>query len=1615
MLISSNRSQLSQGRLKDGSGNAHGHSRNYTPSKSAFVARSGGNSTNKGGSVRDIEIRRTQIYSENGNVTKNPWDVESYDRPEDILLPGNYDLGIPREHMEALRAVLDRVDPDDEDEEDEDQAHPLADIMFRYWGTEPNPRDKLLQLAEKVQEESKKTDDLGEICKNLGLPAPLTVKHDLAVAMLREMFGRRPPPKGYFESFLDEFGLTGLKEYFFPLKPKKSQSKWRFGIELKDPNREIQPLSENALRGYVGVPYYDHLEELSRIHPENARRILTVIHRIYTPPILYVDLHPDKEPTDQQLYNDSENLKKAQCDIFKKFIDTYPDLKWPVDDEGFLDIYNKWYPEDKAEEVNSLPEIMKQSYGSGRRLSAPNFHYRFIAVPAVSCAAALATGSLLQRGISALAGMVGGINGQMMVENYVGSKLCGAVVGLLTWAGMTGDLSVKGDVFSVALKNFIENGLEDPRELMSAVYSGLIPKDEVKRGIEKFVVHCTLTAFQRAMRLANDSKGIDAWNLLTKQVRKVAEVCLPICGASVYRIMYFVAGDLAVSDDLPAAHGYEVLGSEISGDKEDPYDDYSRLYQEGREMVGLPEPNRELYERNAMLFTTFCLQAFGNMKGFKRVSDEPINKYEDFKREMKERNIPDEDWDNLKDEPMMPSTLDDVEKFASELEETNGKFKRITLEREYGFDPLNEFMGETEEQKTTRMQIELQEARDALVDISRPQGYKLEMAKAISIFMYLREEWLLPRYTAFLKKQCTEFIASEIENHAGNIDEKIKEFDVAPKYTEEIKTDAMFLLAQRLYKDGKLDHDKVLDMARATGIADQVALDACSVALFQDLKKEVEEWDLTAVTSDMIKGIKQRYRCKDLVFVNAICEVIKQSVSQAKKEMINARNKLNWNLVEKHMSMLLKGRKAVVNAAASTIDCKLWYRLEQAFRYNLPFAEHEFTKDEIIGTGIIAKLPNQDWQLADPPPKKSELQIAKEEFEADLKDAEPLEIVGEDNETPLHLQMKLSELVEKGEIDPQFECIPTEFHVGDRPKEPEYELEELKPVDEFADGRPIINSKLAYACWVVYCYRKRGVNDEDAKTVLTIFPFLEKLMERTDRDWRRLYARQRLRQKDSLGSKVDWEEELDCDKATAAEICSVTYEENLLKRTGAFVEHIEDDIGDVQDSYFNPFDPSIYNRMNYLYSEKIPSDLEMENIKKLHSFFKLSPEKIEEIHTKCFSFALDQHCGQLMKESVKDWSKVVEEQVKPLAKQLLISDEPLDMILRKAEYDYLTREANRLMMDRVPGKDFLERAEFIVSEFKRLNVLTASDGKLKQKFSIKAQTSVFMEEIMSAFIISHCDLYEKVDQTKLDEMCAVYGLFREDRKELLNKLGRKFYHKFLKQFKEEELTMDCMKEVKHLQKTYEFENVDLEKVFATHVAHRIKEWYDPESGLEAMKKLVIILHGEDFRKIIPFERSRRIHWFINIIKDCIEDGEDKAETRVFTYTPDEFFELQFKGGEENFDNLQGVINTSSRILTLSPEEYREARIIAAEEHGAIYLETVLHLLKGKDGIYAADQAMSKFIRALSIAPSDALPVIKKELPKINDYEVLRKVVMMLPCSDATLAKGIKLIDSLEKA
>ncbi|GFE53060.1 arginine N-methyltransferase 6-like, putative [Babesia ovis] len=1572
----------------------------------------GSDALSLGGGVTNVrEVRRHTKHNDIDDITDDPLaDDGTFDGAVDS---GFHETGLSPKQYEALKTMLDTIYPVEEGG-DEDEGRPLSSVYLKYWSLKPNDRDIMMRNVEEIMMAVEKGEDEAEACKKLGLPEPLRLKPELMAAMIKDRFNLKEGPKPFWQSFSASLGLDKLFAYISGDRDRhRGKNQWPFGIEVKDPNIELKPLSVNALRAYLGNDYYNHLEQLAKRDPENARRISTVIHRIYVPPILSIDMHPERKPSDYELYMDSVNVDKAQCEVYRKFINTYPDLVWPVDDDGFLEIYNLWYPDDISDPKNTLPELMRQCYGPGSDLKPPNFFYRFLALPALSCAAGLALGGLVSHGINSVASSLANLDlGEIMTSN-----LCAAAIAFSTWFGFSRNMTVKGDLFAVALKNLIENGLSNPHKLNMAAYSGLIPKYDVVKEVERFVIYSTIAASNRAIRLARTGKGIETWNLLAKQVGRVAEVCLPICGVSVYRIIYFVACDLATSELLPCAEGNEVLGREISGDPEFSDDDYSSIYEKVHKEYGLPPPGtyRDRYEKNAMLFTTFCLQAFGNIKNFKRTSDWEIDKYKEFVREIKLLGVSDNAWDNLKEHHMTVSTLDFVEKFSKELEQTGGKFKRIELVREYGFDPVYEFLGETEEQKTTRMQIELQEARDAVKDITAPLGYKLEILKALSIIMYLREEWLLPKYTHFVQQQCTEFIATEIENRSSNIDSLIQGFQISQGYTLKIKEDAISLIAKRWISNNALDHDKLLEIARAAGISDQVTLDAISVAMFPRLMEEISQWDITAVTADQITEIKNRYRCKDLVFINAFCEFIKKSVAETKREMVNARNKFNWNLVERHMTALLRGKTAVSNAVASTIDCKLWYRVERAFMQNIPYMVHILSDEEIVGTGKFEKIENQDWELQDPPPPKSDLQLMDEEFENSVKNIEPLRITGEDTYTPVPKQIELSNLVEKGEIDPEFESIPNVFHVGEKPKVLEYENDVKPEPDPYEMQRPIVTSKDAYASWIVYCYRKRGVNQTDVKTLLTIFPCLEKLVEKSDLHWRRLYARQRLRQKDSLGSKVDWCKELDCDEATARKVCSIAYEEDLLKRTGAIVYDIEDDIGDVEDQYFNPFDPSVYNRTLYLFSQRLPSELELENIKKLHTFFKLAPEDISEIHTKCFSHVLNVHFCKVIKDAPQDWHRALKEELIPLAEQLQIQKQPLDMLLRKAEYDYLMVEANRLMMDRTPGKEFVEKCDFIIDEFKRLNVLSTENGVRQQKFSISSHNNNLMAEIIGAFIISHCDVYGTVDQQKLDDQCAIYGLFREERKEVLNKLGRKFYHMFLRKFDEDKLGMDAFKELEHLHKTYEFSQADIEAIFRTHVGIRVREWYDPEAGLESLKRLIPLIHDKDISYYIPFERSRRIHWFINIMNDCINLGEDKGETRIFTYPPEDFFALDFDGTTEDLDSLQGIVNTTKRALALTSEELHESRIIVAEELGASALKKALKLLQLKGGVYSADAETSKFVRALSVAPPGTIPTVKKELPFIKNYEQIRRVIMMLPCSDTALARCIKLLDEVEKS
>eukprot|EP00371_Babesia_bovis_P002917 XP_001611564.1 hypothetical protein [Babesia bovis T2Bo] len=996
---------------------------------------------------------------------------------------GSNQTGLTKKQYESLKTLLDTNFPV-EPTGDEDEAHPLSDIVLKYWGRKPNPRDALMQNIAKLEKEWEATGSREEACKKLNLPQPIKFKPELISAMLRDMFDLRKEPSTFVENVMAMMGFASRETH------APGDGKWPFGIKPKDASIE-KPLTRNALIGYLGVDYYRHLEQLARRDPDIARRILTVIHRMYRAPQLVLDTCENREPTDKEIYMDSDKLKKAQCVVYKEFIKDYPDLQWPVDDQGFLDIYNKWYPEDALELNNTLPDLMKQIYGPGDDIKPPNFFYRFLGIPAVSCAAGALLGGVAAQLINMGTQFIPGLDLQYFVTN----KVCGAVIALGTWFGMSRDLKVKGSVFQLALKTLVDNGMKDNTKLRAAAYSGIIPKYDVVTDLERFVIYATIAGFNRALQLVKEgSRSIDTWNTLARQVGRVAEVCLPMCRVSVYRIIYFAACDLASSDLLPCTHGNEVLGKAISGDPEYSDDDYSEIYKEKNAAHGLPPPEsfREAHQRTALLFTTFCLQAFGNIKHFTRTSEEQLDRYQEFLRDIKLMKVSDEAWDNLRDQPMQPSLLDDVEKWSRDLERAGGKLKRIALVREYGFNPLDEFMGETAEEKHNRMQIELQEARDAVKDITSPIGYKLELLKAMSIIMFLREEWLLERYRDFIKKQCVEFITNEIEGMSTDIDTKIQSFQIAAAHVAGVKRDAIFALARRWNEENKLDHDKLLELGRAAGISDDIVLDAASAATFNEMLQEMYNWDLTTVTAELLIEIKERYRCRDLVLINALCESIKKQTAEHKKEMVNAKNKYNWNLVEKHMSILLRGKTAVINAAASTIDCKLWYRIDRAFLQNIPFVDKEFTDDEILGTGEIAKISNQDWEMKDPPPPKSDFQQMDEEFQKQLDDIKPLTIYGEDTRTPIHKQLEIIDMVEKGKLDPKFQCIPNVLHVGERPKELEYEIDRKLPEDPYELRRQIVSSRDAYASWVIYCYRKRDVNPNDVKTLLTIFPFLEK-------------------------------------------------------------------------------------------------------------------------------------------------------------------------------------------------------------------------------------------------------------------------------------------------------------------------------------------------------------------------------------------------------------------------------------------------------------------------------------------------------------------------------------------
>ncbi|AFZ79095.1 hypothetical protein BEWA_019400 [Theileria equi strain WA] len=1627
--------------------------------------------------------------------------------------------------------------------------------LEKFEEDETDEDEEFLSLLMKGDELSQTGLTYEEVCNELGLDPGIKLSWNGLVRISRKLLNKPAPPDNFFMSLLHETGvLSTLRRIFGYRKdkinhytdknledgknvmndPQKEASKistttkdgtftiyspysgqeitykdedYVFGISpvmLK--GEEAIPISETALRGFLGLAYFKHLQRMSKDNPNRLQKISTVLHKIYKRPILVSDMKPNDYITDSEVLSDVENIIMTQSKTYSEFIKNYPNLKWPITDEDLLNLFSIWFND--HEECNSLVNLMREAYGPGINIRFPNMIVRFLVNPVISVLSGLSFGKILDSILKYLTVKHPFYKISRIVNKRDSKTVCTLIAGFLTYVGLSYNSGVKSDIFNYTLKSVLDGSeeldkvstseyinkiIEKTGELKDILNKGHVPIRLVSEELENFVLLAFLKAFRRIIKLVdvyeNFSDGnsgelnsrqehsITVWNRLCKQVSYVASICLPIAGVSVYRILYQAACELADSDDLPQTIEGEVLGGIISNEYGEAF---AELYREGDEEAKVPPLNIERSKRVALLFSIFSTQVFSSMVNFQDVTAPFANIDTDHIEEIEGVKLGSSDIEELRKIPKLRSTLDDVEEFFTKLHKRSGGYlERVSVEPEYGIFLKDELLGETKEEKIMRENFLTQKRRDSITDILNVPGKTMEILKSLSMILGVNELWLLDQFKEAMIDECAYLMYSEHSYNSVDLNQQISDFNISPMHIDTVKRRILYKTVEKmsrnlkskfldsgenietkqtidkiskseastadtnetinLYtKEGldeylKKSYNHLLRVSRNFDIGKEVVLECFRVLTFPLLLKELFSLDLTTVTNDRIMEIKLKYESDDLTFVNALSEVIKKFSSLHKQELVSARGLNNWYQIEKHMSSLLTAKVKVCSAVCDIIDKSMWYRIERAFRFNHEYVEKEFTHEEIIGKSYALERVNGDWELIDPPEPLSLVEEAKKRWEEDTK-IEPLPVYGVDKESSFMEKEELKKLIEEGKISKDFEYIPTEFYVGDPPQDQEVEQ---KPEYSKKNKGSLISSKDAYACWVSYCYRKRKVDPNDVKSLLTIFPFLERLVGKTNRDWRRLYLRERI--KEGYFTDANLMEELNCTPNEALDVCSVAYEEELLKSTHAFVSPIEDDIGDVGDTHFNPFHLSIYNRLSYLYSERLPDNVEMEHLRKIQKFLSLPESAVESIHTKCLWFAFDKFVALTITENIKKpWKYVLNTYIIPRAKELSISEDAYSRIITKGKHDFLKLNALRMLENCEISSFYADKCHEVIKMFTNYEILSYENSIPRLKFTIRGNTDGHTNEIIETYILSSIHTNNKVDMVKLKTFCAIFGLVGEKRDAILKKLGKKMYNKFLNDHFGLKVNMSSLNELKHLHEVYALNQRDLEELIQSYREMKVFEGYEPFSGIEGMKRICDITEfHEPISKYDTLNRDRRIQWLINILRDLVSTTKDSQSPK---YTINQFFSLSqqmleffndkkmqktnskkkisSKGIENteepnnyDFQSVFGILQTAVNKLELTEEEFLEGCFVFSDENINKFLDETLEKLVNldKDG---ATESLLKFIKTASITPPSKLNWIKSRLTEIEEPEKLRSLLINAADSDVIVGRGCKILDLL---
>ncbi|BAM39944.1 uncharacterized protein TOT_020000215 [Theileria orientalis strain Shintoku] len=1236
-----------------------------------------------------------------------------------------------------------------------------------------------------------------------------------------------------------------------------------------------------------------------------------------------------------------------------------------------------------------------------------------------------------------------------------------------------------------------EEEKEEPDDPMYAY--PMLPEEEGKK--EKWPkAKYTLTSLHERNG-EYDSRGkLGEYVSMVNSLKYICSICLPLSKTSVYRLLYTAAKYLGNMDCLPASPEGEVVGHTISGEdfvdgtlvKDD---DYSFFYRKKDEEAGLPPENAERAKHNAMVFACVALHVFSNMEDFVSCTEPKdfggaFEKKEDESEKMRPDNVMpplDPDWEGT-------YTLREIEDWAESLKENNGYIRRENIKTKYGYFQRNEVLGDDQVKLKRKQTYENEKLRDELLELFVKKDRIEELIKGLSMVLGVSEEFMLRN----MPNQWLNFVANMIYNDLrggkGDLTWYKKGFNMSEEALEQVKHRVMMVHLQSLNGKYKLSGVKysaknrdewlnevftsIKDIGDKMGLSQEKIRDHYRVYTFRPLIDELRQLDLKNLNKEQMDLIKRKYKSSDIVLVNALTNVIKEKVVPIRVALNEAVVRRDQYLVGSRTQNLVDMYKGVMTSMEGLVDEKYKYRLERALTLNNEKKPHHYELNEIVGTeyyGPLKKLLwpdgtdrwvkrekydarergldklkelNGDWELMDEEDglndlEKRELGLKREE----KKMLRPLKMYCRDTVSTNYEQAERDRLVKEGKIPKEMRYIPNEFHLGGEKRDPEYDMAAKKPEDMYKKYRPVMETKEIYQAWIMYNYWKRG--PENKEEFIRLFPAAKRLIENPIRDWKYLYIRMAIRN-DDIKCTRDWLRELyqkDYDKITekekeecrrALEYC---YEEEVLRRTKGPMEQVEDDLGNTEDFFFDPFEISNNCRMRYVYSLEMPDDKGVEYLEKLQKLLQITPKQVEEVHSKCFHLGrwrmligvqhlLERYYAKVLNENqTLDLEKLQEKYFKPQAQRLKVSEVAYKNIVDSAVFENVAARFREVFDKTWIGPELIENVDEMLEMCLRYKII--SEKAPRQ--DIAGDSSRIIEDYVLSLIREH----NRVDAKKVTYLCNLLGYHGKAREELLEDIGKRFYYKYMMEHHQDNIYMETFEQFEHLHDLFGLNEQAFKRMIYDYRLFKVLELYNHGCGFEAFDKMLPIVLEDKVTKYLPLKKTMKEDWLIFVLQDFIS----KKKVDLSHYLEAGESEASVENGErrkanplvEWFQLMQEKLDMSNKELLegLFFHVYDDANPFFVEVVKALYYtkdsakmaqyrgmlatrvpREMPSLLKPQGGVY---DMIVDLLKILALTPKKTTPQIAREYA-MDDTRLVRKFISENARSEQEKAQMLKLVD-----